>query len=132
MIRSLCLTQLFDIFSNTKSHTIRRMKMTTFTIRTFDRELAQEILKLKINDGIIRPGVEKAEGSPYIIIIQYIGLAASLITFATFLFNLIKSKQKGSQEKTKTIICTQKNTVDLRELTASYEESIYIEIQEKD
>lgn len=106
--------------------------MTTFTIRTFDRELAQEILKLKINDGIIRPGVEKAEGSPYIIIIQYIGLAASLITFATFLFNLIKSKQKGSQEKTKTIICTQKNTVDLRELTASYEESIYIEIQEKD
>ena len=108
--------------------------MIKFIIETVDNELANEIWTLKTEDIIFDYPFTKGEGSLLQTITIYVTLAASLITFARGLFELIKSKEKKSQKKTKTIIHTKKGQVEmeLKKLVATYEESISIEIQEED
>lgn len=105
--------------------------MTTFNIETFDHELAREIWTLQTEGIRIEEEMRKAAGSPSEIIV-YVELVAALLTFAAALFELIKSKRKSTQKKTKTVIHTKKGQVDLRKLIASYEESIHIEVEEED
>lgn len=105
--------------------------MTKFIIETFDNELAREIWTLQTEGIRIEQEMKRAEGFLERIEV-YIDIAKILIPFAIALFELIKSKQKSTQKKTKTIIHTQKSQVDLKKLIATYEESIHIEVQEED
>lgn len=105
--------------------------MTTFIIETFDSDISYGIWNLKTKGVDIEESLRKAEGFPSEIT-AYVELGATLLTFATALFELIKTKQKNKPNKTKTIIHTRKENVDLIKLIKTYEESIHIEIKEED
>lgn len=106
--------------------------MTTFIVLTDDYELGNEIWTLQTDGVTIEEPLIKAEGFLKEITV-YVGLAAVLIPFAKALFEMIKSKQKGAQKNTKTIVHTKESHVELKGLIAIYKESIYIEeVEEKD
>jgi hypothetical protein len=104
--------------------------MYTFIVQTTDRELARAIWGLQIHGIQIEESMNRSQGTPTEVI-AYVQLGSALLTFATALFQLIKTKQHKGPHTTKTIIHTRKQEVDLQQLVARYEESIYIEIREE-
>jgi hypothetical protein len=100
-------------------------------ILTEDSELADKLLSLNIEGANITPTVKQMAGisQEIVVIISY---ATALLGTIRLLLDVIKAHQDKKPNKTKAVIFSREQKVDIEGVVINYKDSVEIEIRDKE